>query len=185
VHPGDVVMILGATGSVGLVAVQTAKLRGAGRVVAVGRDHGRLGTAMSAGADAAVALDDPRGLAEAMREEAGGDGPTLVFDVLWGEPVVAALTAAARGARVLNLGQSAGPSASIPSALVRGKDLDLRGYTNFSVPDEVLAALYLELVDHVAGGRVVVSLETSSLDEAPDAWKRLEHGASAKLVVCP
>jgi NADPH2:quinone reductase len=99
VRSDDTVLVLGATGSVGLVAVQTAKVLGARRVVAVGRDAGRLETALSLGADAAIALDDPRGLADAIRAETSPGGPTLVFDSLWGEPLVAALHAAAHGAR--------------------------------------------------------------------------------------
>lgn len=185
VRPGDTVVVLGATGSVGLVAVQAARLLGAGRVVAVGRDADRLGVARSRGADAVIGLDDGRGLAEAIRTEAGGDGPTLIFDLLWGEPVVAALEAAARGARILNLGQSASPEAVIASSLVRGKDLDLLGYTNFSVPFEELKSGYLTLLGHLEAGRIVVDVERYPLSAAADAWERQAAGPGAKLVICP
>jgi len=185
VRTGDTVVVLGATGSVGLVAVQAARLLGAGRIVAVGRDAGRLDTALSLGADAAIGLDDPRGLAEAIRAETGPDGPTLIFDLLWGEPLVAALGAAAHGARVLNLGQSAAPEAVIASSLVRGKNLDLLGYTNFSVPFDVLTARYLDLLGHIETGRITVDLETYPLSAAADAWQRQEAGPGGKLVVCP
>ena len=124
--------------------MQTAKVLNARRVVAVGRDARRLETALSLGADAAIALDDPRGLADAMRAETSPGGPTLVFDALWGEPLVAALQVAAHGARVINLGQSASPEAVIASALVRGKELDLLGYTNVTVPFDVLTEGYLD-----------------------------------------
>ena len=185
VRRGDTLVVLGATGSVGLVAVQAAKLLGAGRIVAVGRDAGRLDVARSLGADAAIRLEDERGLVEAIRAETGDGGATLIFDLLWGEPLVAALHSAARGARVLNLGQSTSPDAVIPSSLVRGKDLDLLGYTNFSVPFDRLRSSYLALLGHIDGGRIVVDVESYPLAAAEDAWKRQEAGPGAKLVICP
>jgi NADPH2:quinone reductase len=185
VRSDDTVVVLGATGSVGLVAVQAAKLLGAGRVVAVGRDADRLGIARSRGADAVIALDDGRGLVEAIRAESGNDGPTLIFDLLWGEPVVAALQTAAHGARVLNLGQSASPEAVIASSLIRGKNLDLLGYTNFSVPFDVLMSSYLALLGHLEAGRIVVDVESYPLAAAADAWQRQAAGPGAKLVISP
>jgi NADPH2:quinone reductase len=185
VRSDDAVVVLGATGSVGLVAVQTAKVMGARRVIAVGRDAGRLETALSLGADAAIALGDPRGLANAIRAETAPGGPTLVFDTLWGEPLVAALQAAAHGARVINLGQSASPEAAIASSLIRGKELDLFGYTNVSVPFDVLTESYLALLGHITAGRIAANLETYPLESAGQAWQRQEAGPGAKLVVCP
>lgn len=185
VRPGDNVVVLGATGSVGLVAVQAAKLLGAGRIVAVGRSAERLGVARSRGADAVIGLDDAGGLADAIRSETGAGGPTLIFDLLWGDPLVAALQAAAPGARVLNLGQSASPEALIASSLVRGKDLDLLGYTNFSVPFDVLTSSYLALLAHLGAGRIVVDVEGHPLAAAADAWQRQATGPGAKLVICP
>lgn len=185
VRSDDTVLVLGATGAVGLVAVQTAKVLGARRVVAVGRDARRLETALSLGADAAIALDDPRGLADAMRAETAPGGPSLVFDALWGEPLVAALQVAAHGARVINLGQSASPEAVIASSLVRGKELDLLGYTNVAVPFDVLTEAYLALLDHMAAGRITVDIETYPLDQAASAWQRQADGPGAKLAVCP
>ena len=83
---GENVLVLGATGSVGLVAVQTAKLLGAGRVVAAGRSAAGLERAVSAGADATVRLDEADDLVAAFKDAFGGDGPSYVFDPLWGAP---------------------------------------------------------------------------------------------------
>jgi NADPH:quinone reductase-like Zn-dependent oxidoreductase len=101
-QPGETVLVLGATGAVGSVAVQAAKLLGAGRVVAASRG-GRL----VRGADAAVDLDADGDLAEAIREAAGGD-VDVTIDPLWGEPAVAAMRAAARHARHVQVGHVAG-----------------------------------------------------------------------------
>ena len=81
---GENVLVLGATGSVGLVAVQTAKLFGAGRVVAAGRSAAGLERAISVGADATVRLDETDDLVAAFKDAFGGEGPSYVFDPLWG-----------------------------------------------------------------------------------------------------
>ncbi len=91
---GETVLVLGATGTVGLVAVQGARLLGAGRVVAAGRSEAGLARAAEAGADATVRLDEDD-LAAAFREACGGEGPNLVVDPLWGEPLQAAVEACA------------------------------------------------------------------------------------------
>jgi hypothetical protein len=71
---GEDVLVLGATGSVGLVAVQTAKLLGAARVVAAGRSPAGLERAADLGADATLRLDEHSDLVTAIKEAFGGDG---------------------------------------------------------------------------------------------------------------
>ena len=183
VRAGETVLVLGATGTLGLVAVQSAKILGAGRVVAAGRSAERLERAREAGADALVVLQGQDGLATELKEACGDDGPTLVIDPLWGDPLVAALAAAAPGARIVQIGQSAGAEAAVPSGSVRGKMLDLLGYTNLRVPHDVLADGYRTLVGHAAAGRVRVDLEQVPLDQGADAWRRQAGGADAKLVI--
>jgi NADPH2:quinone reductase len=184
VREGETVLVLGATGTAGLVAVQAARLLGAGRVIAAGRDPERLARAAEVGADETVRIDETRDLARAFRR-ACGDGPTLVFDPLWAEPLVAALDAAARGARILNVGQSAGAEATIRSGFVRGKQLDLLGYSNFAAPREVVREEYERLVQYALAGEIRVDVERVSLDDVAEAWERQAAGADAKLVVVP
>lgn len=185
VGAGETVLVLGATGTLGLVAVQAARLLGAGRVVAAGRRADGLARAIGAGADAAVRLGAHEDLAGALREACGGEGPTLVIDPLWGEPVVAAMKAAAPGARIVQIGQAAGAEAAIPSGLVRGKALDLLGYTNLRVPHDVLAEGYRTLVEHAAAGRLRLELERVPLERGVEAWQRQAAGAATKLVLVP
>jgi NADPH:quinone reductase len=185
VREDDSVLVLGATGTAGLVAVQTAKLLGARRVVAAGRDPERLRRATEAGADATVELDDGEGLPDRFREACGGDGPSFVFDPLWGQPFVAALAAATRGARIVQLGQSAGAEAAVPSALVRGKQVTIFGHTNFAVPREVLREHYPRLVGHATAGDIALEVERVPLDEIGAAWGRQASGPDRKLVLEP
>ncbi len=190
VSEGETVLILGATGTLGLIAVQAAKLLGAGRVVAAGRRPEGLARAAAHGADATVQIDTfgtdaQQTLAEGLAEACEGDGPTLVIDPLWGEPFVAALGAAAPGARFVQLGQSAGAEAVVASGLVRGKAVDILGFTNFKVPRDVLHNALLTLVDHAAAGRIQFDLERVPLADVADAWGRQAAGVDTKLVLVP
>jgi NADPH:quinone reductase len=182
VKPDDKVLVLGATGTVGLAAVQAARLAGAKVIVAAGRRPENLRFAVEVGATASVRLDskDP---VEALRAAAGGDGFTVVIDPLWGDPAVAALEAAAPGARFVQLGQSAGATARITSALVRGKQLNILGYANPQLPLELRRSAYLELTGHVLAGDVRFPVETFPFARVTEAWEREIAGPGTKLVV--
>jgi NADPH:quinone reductase len=170
VRPDDRVLVLGATGTVGRVAVQAAKLLGAERVVAAGRDTARLEGTLALGADETVGLDGDFG------------EPTYVFDPLCGEPLERAVAAAAPGARIVQLGQSAGPSATLTSAAIRGKQLEVYGFSDFAVPADVLDEHYRRLVTHAAAGEITLELERIGLDDVESAW---DAPRAKKLVVCP
>ena len=182
---GETVLVLGATGSVGLVAVQTAKLLGAAWVVAAGRSAGGLERAVHHGADATLRLDEPGDLVAAFKEAFGGEGPSYVFDALWGEPAAAAIQAAAPRATVVNLGQSAGATSELASAAVRFKNLSILGHTNYLVPAPELAEHYRRLVQHAVAGDIRLEVEQVPLESVPDAWRRQAEGAGTKLVVVP
>lgn len=183
VQPGDRVLVLGATGLVGSVALQGARLLGAERVVAAGRDPARLEGTRELGADETVQLETGGDLAARFREACGGGGPTVVVDPLWGEPLRAAVEAAVAGARIVNIGQSAGPEATLTSAAVRGKQLTIRGYSDFALSLEELREAYTELTGHVAAGRVVVRVETFPLEQVASAWAAQTSGRKAVVLL--
>jgi NADPH:quinone reductase-like Zn-dependent oxidoreductase len=168
VRPDDRVLVLGATGVAGQVALQAARLLGAESVVAAGRDREGLDRARALGADEAVHLDDDLG------------EPTYVFDPLCGEPLERAVAAAAAGARIVQLGQSAGPAATLPSAAIRGKQLEILGYSNFTTPPELLAEQYRRLVGHALAGAIRLEVDRVGLDDVASVWDR-----RGKVVVCP
>jgi NADPH2:quinone reductase len=165
---GDRVLVLGATGTAGQVALQAAKLLGAAHIVAAGRNPAGLERALELGADEAVGLDGDFG------------EPTYVFDPLCGEPLERAVAAAAPGARIVQLGQSAGPTATLPSAAIRGKRLELYGFSDFAVPPDVLAEHYRRLVGHAVAGEIQLDVERVALDELGAVW-----GRPGKHVVIP
>jgi NADPH2:quinone reductase len=182
---GENVLVLGATGSVGLVAVQAAKLLGAARVVAAGRSAAGLEQAVVYGADATIRLDQTADLVAAFRDAFGGEGPSYVFDPLWGEPAAAAIQAAAPRATLVNLGQSAGATAELASAAVRFKNLSILGHTNFAVPPDELAGHYRRLVGLAVAGEIRLDVERVPLDAVADAWRRQAEGPGTKLIVVP
>jgi NADPH2:quinone reductase len=182
VRKDDRVLVLGATGTVGLVAVQAAKLLGATHVVAAGRNKERLKRAAELGADATVSLEEDD-LVTAFKEAASGNGPTYIVDTLWGPPAAAAIQAAAPGWRLVQVGQSAGAEASLPSAAIRGKMGEVYGYTDFAVPRDEFREQYLRLVGHAAAGEIIFDIETYPLERVAEAWERQAAGANAKLVV--
>lgn len=166
----DRVLVLGASGAVGRIAVQAAKLLGAQRVVGAARNVGAV-----EGAAAAVALDDLESAFE-------GDGPSVVIDPLWGAPVAAAAHVAAPKARIVQIGQSAGPEATFTSADVRGKQLRIMGHSNFGLTAEERARAYLELLDHAAAGRIAIAVESFPLERVADAWTHQASGAGKAVV---
>jgi NADPH:quinone reductase-like Zn-dependent oxidoreductase len=165
-RPDDRVLVLGASGTVGRLAVQAAKVLGAAKVVGASRS----------GAAGTIRLDEIPAAFE-------GDGFTVCIDPLWGEPLAAALGAAAQHARVIHVGQSAGAESPLRSADVRGKELVVRGHSNFAMTAEERGRAYLELFGLVAAGRIAVELETFSLDRVADAWRHQAGGGKAVVTL--
>jgi NADPH2:quinone reductase len=166
VGPGDRVLVLGATGAVGTIAIQAAELLGATMVVGASRS-GEAGT---------VPLDRLQGVF-------GAEGFTVCIDPVWGEPLARALAHAARHARIVHLGQAAGAEAQLRSADVRGKELQILGHSNFALTVEERNRAYLEVLDHLNARRISLPLERYPLDRAADAWERQRSGPGGKVVV--
>jgi NADPH2:quinone reductase len=182
---GETVLVLGASGAVGLIAVQAAKLLGAGRVVAAARSDKGLERAQELGADATVKLGgEQEDLAEAMADACHGQ-LDLVIDPLWGEPAAAALKASSFGGRLVQLGQSAGVEATIASGWIRTKLVSILGHTNFAAPVEIRNDAYLRMVRHAAAGELTVDYELLPLERVSEAWERQKASPHLKLVLSP
>jgi NADPH2:quinone reductase len=183
-HEGETVLVLGATGVVGQIAVQAARLLGAGRVVGAARDAEALERVRAIGADAVVRIGAAEDLAGALRD-ACGEGADVVIDALWGEPAAAAVAACRASARLVQIGESAGSHSSIASAAVRGKMLAILGYTNLLAPQEVKRAAYRRMIEHAAAGELAVEVERVPLADVGDAWRRQQSSPHRKLVIVP
>jgi NADPH:quinone reductase-like Zn-dependent oxidoreductase len=145
IKAGQSVLILGATGNAGQMAIQVAKRLGAGRVVGAGRDQARLATLPGIGADATVALtgDADASMWAALAEAASE--VDLVIDYLWGKPASEAIMALLRArtdrSRALNwiqIGSMAGPTIELPSVALRSANFRLQGNGQARQPPPVL-----------------------------------------------
>ena len=183
--PGETVLVLGAVGAVGNVAVQAAKLLGAGRVVAADRPDDRLGALLARGADAIVEIDGRDDLAERFRSAAHGE-VHVTIDMMWGPPALAAMNAAARFARHVEVGNMAAGEIALPAPLIRSLSLDLRGFSVAHPPLELKRDAYLRLTKHAADGDIAVDVDARALADVADAWERQRRAAGGpKMVLVP
>jgi NADPH:quinone reductase-like Zn-dependent oxidoreductase len=181
-QPGETVLVLGATGAVGSIVVQAARLLGAGRVIAADRPDERL---HRLGADAVVEIDGSDDLTERIREAADG-AVDVTIDMLWGAPALAAMKAAARFARHVEVGNMAAPEIALPAPLIRSASLDVRGFSVSHPPPDRKRDAYLRLTKHAADGDIAVDVDARPLDEVAGAWERQRQAAGGpKMVLVP
>lgn len=183
---GERVLILGAGGAVGQVGIVAARQLGAARVVGAARGEESLRRALDLGADATVSLAGTRdGIAAAIADAFDGEGPDVVVDPLWGTPAEAAVEAMAFGGRLVQLGRSAGDTATFDSAAIRGRCLQILGHTNFAnTPEEKGSALDV-MFGWARDGVLDVPHEVLGLDSIGEAWTRQAAGPGLKLLIDP
>lgn len=196
VRPGDHVLVLGATGVTGSLAVQlAASVFGAGRVVVAGRNADRLKWLRDNGADDVIAIgdEDLGARVAAMHAERPFDA---VLDYLWGKPaekVLAALGSnelAARyhATRFVQIGSMAGLTMDLPAGILRSAGITICGVGLGSVPPEVLGRIRTDalprLFDMVAGGRLHLRTQTRPLAEVQQAWTAAEPSGT-RIVLVP
>ncbi len=189
--PGETVLILGATGVTGQLAVQIAKLLGAKRVIGAGRNARVLGRLREVGADATIQLDQPGdSLKQAFAREAGDAGFDVVIDYVWGRPtetLLAAITksefaAVTKETRLVQVGESAGPTIALPAAVLRSTALTILGTAGIP-PREVLVDAMQQVMARAARGELRMETERVPLADIEGAWQRQESGR--RIVVIP
>lgn len=184
--PGETVLVLGATGAVGQLAVQIARRRGAGRVVGVARNRVALDRLLDLGADAVVDLradEDVEQLATRLQTAAGP--VDVVLDGLFGAPLEAALHACASRARVVNVGNLAGTTAQLSAGLLRGRQLSVTGFAGLHTPLSAKRDALTWLWAAVARGELRIDVRTYTLEELPAAWRAQGGSPHAKCVILP
>jgi NADPH:quinone reductase-like Zn-dependent oxidoreductase len=190
--PGETVLILGATGVTGQLAVQIAKLLGAKRVIGAGRNEQVLSRLGELGADATIQLDQPRNLLkDAFARAAGDAGFDVVLDYLWGRPteaLLAALTgsefaAVTKETRLVQVGESAGPTISLPAAVLRSTALTILGTAG--IPSrEVLVDAMQQVMARAARRELRIETERVPLADIERVWQRQEQ-PGRRIVVIP
>ena len=176
-QPGQSVLILGATGNAGAMAVQVAKRLGAGRVIGAGRDRDRLDALTSVGADALVQLTDDDDDETARALGATAAEVDIVIDYLWGAPaqraIPALLTARDDRSRELNwiqIGAMAGPTIELPSVALRSANFRLQGNGQGGVSPSAYLAELPSLVAEINDGTITVNPRTVPLADVEKAW---------------
>jgi NADPH2:quinone reductase len=189
--PGENVLILGATGVTGKLAMTIAKLLGAGRVVAAGRNQEILNTLHKLGADATIRLDVPeKDLTEQFVQQAGQAGFQVVVDYVWGRPAEIFLNAIARKEfatiksemRFVQVGESAGPLISLPAAVLRSAAMTIMGTAGIP-PRDVLTSALREVMEHAAKGELHIDTERVPLADIEAVWHREPQGR--RFVIVP
>ncbi|HWD83217.1 MAG TPA: zinc-binding alcohol dehydrogenase family protein [Kribbella sp.] len=186
--PGETVLIQGATGVAGRLAVKLARLLGAGRIVATGRDDAQLRDVRALGADVVIntAVGDAE-LAEAFVEAKGYD---VVLDFLWGRPTEILLRtlvpesfAFPKPTRLVQVGEAAGPALSLTADSLRTAGVEIYGAAK-GLDAETMGAVYGQVVEWTRSGALTFDLLTVPLSDIESAWQRTDlHGK--RLVVLP
>jgi NADPH:quinone reductase-like Zn-dependent oxidoreductase len=175
-QPGQRVLVLGATGSAGQMAVQIAKRLGAGWVAAAGRDPERLAALPAFGADAVISLtgSDAEVAAEMQKNVADID---MVIDYLWGAPAQRILPAmlAARSEpdqplTWLHIGAMGGPESSVPSVALRSHNLTILGSGQGSVSTAEFVKEIAALIDEIAAGALTIDALPVPLSDVEATW---------------
>ena len=188
---GETVLILGATGVTGLLAVQIAKLLGAKRVIGAGRNERALGKLRELGADATIQLNQPGdSLKDAFAREAGDAGFDVIIDYVWGHPtetLLAAITrpefaAVTKETRLVQVGESAGATIALPAAVLRSTALTILGTAGIP-PREVLADAMQQVMTRAARGELRIETNRIALADIESAWLHPESGR--RIVVIP
>jgi NADPH:quinone reductase-like Zn-dependent oxidoreductase len=188
--PGQSVLVLGATGSAGSMAVAVAKRLGAGRVVGAGRDRDRLLALTAAGADDVIQLTDDHDATSAALAATAAESD-IVLDYLWGRPALQAIHAimAARSDRGraldwIQIGAIVGPTIELPSATLRSANIRLQGSGQGSVSTAAYLAELPSLVNEINAGTIAIKATTVPLAEVTRAWTR-PQASGQRIVLVP
>jgi NADPH:quinone reductase-like Zn-dependent oxidoreductase len=185
-RPGERVLVLGAGGAVGQVAVAAAKALGAGRVVAVCRSDEAQARARRCGADRVVPLSGDVDHLTARFQDAVGGSVDVVVDPVFGAAATAASRVLAPRGRLVNLGGASGDVAEFSSAVLRSRTAEVLGYTNALLTHEERRDALTAVFSHAAEGRLAVAHEVLPLSQVTDAWTRQAEGrVGARLVLTP
>lgn len=185
---GETVLVQGATGVAGRLAVRIARLLGAGRIVATGRDQAALAEVAALGADAVIdtAVDDER-LIRAFRENAG-EGYDVVIDYLWGRPtellaraLVPATFAMSAPTRLVQIGESAGPDLRLTADALRTSGLEIYGAARNAAT--AMPGAYRQVVEWVRSGALTIPVTVMPLSRIAEAWTRTDLRGRRLVVV--
>jgi len=173
---GETVLINGATGTSGRLAVQVARLLGAGRIVATGRNAGALEEVRSLGADVTIQIGEDMDNLEQRFAEEFAKGVDIVLDYLWGASAERLLQAAATKGfdavpmRFVQIGSSSATDIILPAAVLRAKAVELMGSGGGSVSQPRLIAVIEEVLQAAATDGLQIAFKPAAFSDFNRAW---------------
>lgn len=181
---GETVLVNGATGTAGRIAVQIAKHLGAAKVIATGRNAKELEEVKLLGADAvipfAIDTDHPAGAAayEEALKETFSSGIDIVVDYLWGETATAIIAALAKTVedkpvRFVHIGASSGQAnVELPGAALRSAAITLMGSGIGSVSRKGLLQSISRVFDAVDSAKLKIAVQVEPLSKVESVWEK-------------
>jgi NADPH:quinone reductase-like Zn-dependent oxidoreductase len=188
--PGETVLIQGATGVAGRLAVQVTRLLGAGRIVATGRDDDALQDVVALGADAVINTEVTGAHLERAFMEAKGEGYDVVLDFCWGRPTEILLRTLVPGAftstkptRLIQVGEAAGPVITLAAESLRTSGVEIYGVAR-GLNQAMINNAYDQVVQWARNGALTFDIEKMPLSQIEKAWQRTDLGGK-RLVIIP
>lgn len=175
-EPGETVLVNGATGIAGRLAVQIAKHLGAGRVVATGRDRAALAELAALGVDETVPLAGDGDALEGAFKRQFARGVDVVIDYLWGESARRLLIAGAKAGadavpiRFVQIGSASGDEISLPGAVLRASAIELMGSGIGSIPLDRFVASVAALLEAAVPACLKVAVRAVPLSRVEEVW---------------
>ncbi|WP_371972542.1 zinc-binding alcohol dehydrogenase family protein [Lelliottia nimipressuralis] len=174
-QPGETVLINGATGSAGQLAVQIARYRGAGKIIVTGRNPQALSRL---NADVSILLnDDNARIGQAFAEQAAQQ-IDVVIDYLWGQSALAILNALAKHTpgltpvRFVQVGSLSGAEIALPSAVLRASPIQLMGSGIGSLSLAQLIQATGEMFQGAVPGGFTIATTRARLEDVAQAWSQ-------------
>jgi NADPH:quinone reductase-like Zn-dependent oxidoreductase len=188
--PGETVLIQGATGVAGRLAVKVARLLGAGRIVGTGRDEDALREVRAIGADTTISTAGPDDALARAFTEARGEGYDVVLDFLWGRPAEILLSTLvpdsfgfAKPTRLIQVGESAGPALTLAADSLRTSGVEIYGASR-GLDAATMGEAYGQIVRWAQAGELTFDTETVPLSQIETARQRTDL-RGRRLVVVP
>jgi NADPH:quinone reductase-like Zn-dependent oxidoreductase len=183
ITPGDVVLINGATGFTGRVAVQIAKYYGAKKVIATGRNQQSLNELLSLGADEIIPINDAFTIPSSI---------DIVLDYLWGTTAEVILNCIkgdgsfTNKIRYVSIGSMSGDLIQLSAAILRSVDLQLTGSGLGAWQKQEIGELFHhilpEMFELAAARKLVVNTTTVNIQDIAGLWQ-LDVPGGQRLVV--
>lgn len=194
IKPGQVVVINGATGVTGMVAVQIAKHYGASKVIATGRNEQQLKKLLNHGAHEVISLrQNDNQITDRLKQIHIETPISAVIDYTWGHPAELILTALkgngniTEKVRFVTVGNMAGDGITLSSAILRSSDIEIMGSGIGSISAAEMKKLFREVIPEMfqlaANGKLKIDSIAAPLKDVESAWKMDVPGGTRLVIV--